>query len=88
MPFDLSVTISMHFYERGQTKRDVRNFRFEKGDSSSQVRLIVPWGDLYFHAYVGSGYFLGFKILNFNIWGGGGSEYFPLSGHYDVALFE
>ena len=27
---------------------------------------------LYFHAYVGSGYFWGFKILNFYIWGGGG----------------
>ena len=31
----------------------------------------------YFHTYVGSGHFLGFKILNFNIflgggWGGGG----------------
>ena len=25
---------------------------------------------LYFHAYVGSGYFWGFKILNFNIFGG------------------
>ena len=25
---------------------------------------------LYFHAYVGSGYFWGFKMLNFNIFGG------------------
>ena len=79
MPFDLSVTISMHFYERCQTKRDVRNFRFEEGDSSSQVRLCFPPSRgggggggvlLYFHAYVGSGYFGGFKILNFNIVGG------------------
>ena len=35
----------------------------------------------YFHTYVGSGHFLGFKILNFNIFfffwgGGGGSEFF------------
>ena len=32
----------------------------------------------YFHTYVSSGHFLGFKILNFNIFflGGGGSEYF------------
>ena len=39
----------------------------------------------YFHTYVGSGHFLGFKILNFNIWGGGGggggvSEFFLLGG--------
>ena len=27
----------------------------------------VPW---YFHTYEGSGHFLGFKILNFNIFGG------------------
>ena len=26
----------------------------------------------YFHTYVGSGHFGGFKILNFNIFGGGG----------------
>ena len=31
-----------------------------------------PGGLLYFHAYVGSGYFWDFKILNFNILGGGG----------------
>ena len=31
----------------------------------------------YFHAYVGSGYFWGFKILNFNIFGGfQNTEYF------------
>ena len=43
------------------------------GDSSSQVRLSVfprGRGTLYFHAYEGSGYFWGFKILNFNIFGG------------------
>ena len=36
----------------------------------------------YFHTYVGSGHFLGFKILNFNIFfgGGGGSEFFFLGG--------
>ena len=32
---------------------------------------------LYFHSYVGSGYFLGFKILNFNIfWDVQKTEYF------------
>ena len=36
MTFDLVVTISVNFYERSQTKRDVWNFRFEKkGDPSS-----------------------------------------------------
>ena len=38
----------------------------------------------YFHTHVGSGHFLGFKILNFNIffffWGGGGLEFFFLGG--------
>ena len=29
-------------------------------------------GGVSFHTYVGSGLFLGFKILNLNIWGGGG----------------
>ena len=75
MPFDLVVTISMHFYERCQTKRDVWNFRSEKKGDSPYVCPFPPC--------VGSGYFLGFKILNFNIFffggGGGGvqkTEYF------------
>ena len=38
----------------------------------------------YFHTYVGSGHFLGFKILNFNIFflggGRGVSEFFFLGG--------
>ena len=37
------------------------------------VCLFFPEGGrvlLYFHTYVGLGYFLGFKILNFNIFGG------------------
>ena len=57
--------------------------RFEKGDSSSKVRLIVPWGGggvlLYFHAYVGSGYFARVQNFEFQYLGGGGggvSEYF------------
>ena len=71
MPFDLSVTISMHFYDRCQTKRDIRNFRF-KGEFLLHLRSVCLWGggvNLYFHAYVGLGYFGGFKILNFNIFG-------------------
>ena len=100
MPFDLSVTISMHFYERCQTK----NVRFEKVDSSSQVRLFPPpppggeWGVLlYFHAYVGTGYFRGFKILNFNIFGGfQKTEYFwgyedfvdIIWGHHKIGLYD
>ena len=39
------------------------------------VCLFFLWGRgvlLYYHAYVGSGYFGGFKILNFNIFFGGG----------------
>ena len=41
------------------------------------VGVCVGGGVLrYFHTYVGSDHFLGFKILNFNIffWGGGGFQ--------------
>ena len=82
MAFDLAVTISMHFYERCQTNRDVWNFE-KNGDSSTPVRLSprCVWGGggegggggggvlWYFHTYFGRGFFLGFKILNFNIFG-------------------
>ena len=74
MPFDLLVTISMHFYERCQTKRDVEipEGRFFisglclRGEGGG-----VLW---FFHTYIGSGCFLGFKIftvkiLNFSILG-------------------
>ena len=37
----------------------------------------------YVHTYVGSGHFLGFKILNFNILGGGGG----VSGHHIIRLY-
>ena len=71
MPFDLSVTISMHFYERCQTKRNVEisDLRREVLHLRSVCMFFPPGRGalLYFHAYVGSGYFGGFKILNFNI---------------------
>ena len=70
MPFDLSVTISMHFYERCQTKWDVWNFRFEKGDSSSKVRLSVsrPRGGgggtlIFLGVFIKLNMFGGIKIL-------------------------
>ena len=80
MPFDLSVTISMHFYERCQTKRDVCNFRFEKGDSSSKVRLSVfplvggGGGTLIFSCIHRLGLFLGVQTFEFQYYffGGGG----------------
>ena len=73
MTFDLVVTISMHFYERCQTKRDVWNFRFEKN-----LRYVCPPGD------EGLGYFLGFKVLNVNIFGGfQKTEYFFWGGGYE-----
>ena len=52
-------------------------------------------GTLIFHTYVGSGYFLGFKILNFNIfWGFQKNEFFFgmkilwifFSGHHKIGL--
>ena len=41
-------------------------------------KLHRGWGysDYYFFTYVGYGYFLGFKILNFNIFRGFSNEYF------------
>ena len=50
---------------------------------------------LYFHAHVDSGYFWGFKILNFNIFGGfQKTEYFwdmkilwILWGHHKIGLY-
>ena len=50
----------------------------------------------YFHTYVGSGHFLGFKILNFNIFGGfQKNEYFWgmnilwifFWGHHKIGLY-
>ena len=52
---------------------------------------------LYFHAYVGSSYFGGFKILNFNIIGGfQKTEYFwghedfveIFWGHHKIGLYD
>ena len=59
MTFDLVVTISMHFYERCQTKK-----MFEISDLRRREILHLR------SVCVGSGYFLGFKILIFNIFGG------------------
>ena len=51
---------------------------------------------IYFHAYVGSGYFWGFKILNFNVFGGFQKlEYFLgyedfvdiFCGHHKIGLY-
>ena len=51
---------------------------------------------LYFHTYVGSGHFLGFKILNFNIFGGfQKNKYFLgyedlvdiFGGHHRIGLY-
>ena len=79
MPFDLSVTISMYFYERCQTKRDVQisDLRREIPYLRSVCLFSPPQGGgggggalLYFHAYVGSAFFGGFKVLYFNILGG------------------
>ena len=55
------------------------------------------WVLLYFHAYVGSGYYWGFKILNFNIFGGfQKTEYFwgyedfvdIFWGQYKIGLYD
>ena len=50
-------------FEISDLRREILHLR--------SVCLFPPLGVLlYFHAYVGSGYFGGFKILNFNIFGG------------------
>ena len=58
MTFDLAVTISMHFYERCQTNRDAWNFK--KNGGGTLIFSYIGWPGLFF----------GFKILNFNIFGG------------------
>ena len=64
----------MHFYERCQTKE-----MFEISDLRREILHLRPvclfpllgrGGGDYFHAYIGLGFFWGFKILNFNIFGG------------------
>ena len=41
----------------------------------------MGYSDIYFHTYVGSGYFFGFKILNFNIfWGFQKNDFFFFGG--------
>ena len=86
MTFDLVVTISMHFYERCQTKRDVceiSDLRRREILLLRSVCLFVSQGGggglilIYFNTYVGLGIFFWFKILNFNIfWGFQKTEYF------------
>ena len=54
---------------RGAKQKNV----FEISDLRREIlHLRFVWGGvlIYFHAYVGSGYFRGFKILHFNILGG------------------
>ena len=49
-------------FEISDLRRKILNLR--------SVCLSPPGVLLYFHAYVGSSYFWGFKILSFNIFGG------------------
>ena len=80
MAFDLAVTISMHFYERCQTNRDVWNFE-KKGDSSTLVRLSPRcvcggggYSDIFIHTLARAF----FRVQNFEFqyfWGFQKTEY-------------
>ena len=60
---------------------------FVKGCRDNDIGKLSP------HTYVGSGYFGGFKILNFNIfWGFQKNEYFFFvggggGGHHNIGLY-
>ena len=77
-------------FEISDLRREILHLR--------SICLFPPLGVLlYFHAYVGSGYFGGFKILNFNIFGGfQKTEYFwgyedfvdIIWGHHKIGLYD
>ena len=69
---------------------------FEISDLRREILHLRSGCLLYFHAYVGSGYFWEFKILNFNIFGGfQKTEYYwgyedfvdIIWGHHKIGLY-
>ena len=71
---------------------------FEISDLRREILHLRSGGVLlYFHAYVGSGYFAWFKILNFNIFGGFQKTVYFLGyedfgdifwGHHKIGLYD
>ena len=62
---------------RGAKQKGIFEILYLRREILLHLRSVCLWGggggggvNLYFHAYVGLGYFGGFKILNFNIFGG------------------
>ena len=103
MPFDLSVTISMYFYERCQTKRDVQisDLRREIPYLRSVCLFSPPQGGggtLIFSCICRLGLFWGVQSFIFQYFGGGfrklnifgGIEDFVdiFGGHHKIGLYD
>ena len=77
MHLDLVVTISLHFYERCQTKREMFEISDLRRREILHLRPVCPFSPgKYFHTYIGRGFFFGSTIFCFvffrklNIFGG------------------
>ena len=80
MTFDLVVAISMHFYERCHTKRDVCNFRFVRRREILHLRAVCQFvtrggggGGVYSDIFIIRT--LVHLLLLFFFWGGGGQNF-------------